>query len=45
MNANAKIILVEDEPYNLRLLQGMIEKLRPDWEVVKTLERDRKSVV
>lgn len=44
MNANAKIILVEDEPYNLRLLQGMIEKLRPDWEVVKTLESVKDSV-
>ncbi|MCC7318224.1 MAG: response regulator transcription factor [Bacteroidales bacterium] len=44
MNAHAKIVLVEDEPYNLRLLQGMIEKLRPEWEVVKTLESVKESV-
>lgn len=44
MNSNAKIILIEDEPYNLRLLQGMIKKLRPDWEVVETFESVKNSV-
>jgi DNA-binding LytR/AlgR family response regulator len=44
MSSKAKIILVEDEPYNLRLLEGMIKKLRPDWEVVKTLESVKSSV-
>lgn len=44
MNSIVKIILVEDEPYNLRLLQGMIKKLRPEWEVVKTLESVKGSV-
>ena len=44
MNSNVKIILVEDEPYNLRLLQGMIKNLRPDWEVIKTFESVKSSV-
>lgn len=44
MNSDVKIILVEDEPYNLRLLEGMIKKLRPGWEVVKTLESVKSSV-
>ncbi|MBZ0243991.1 MAG: response regulator, partial [Bacteroidales bacterium] len=44
MNPNTKIILVEDEPYNLRLLEDMIKKLRPDWEVIKTFESVKDSV-
>jgi CheY-like chemotaxis protein len=44
MISNIKIILVEDEPYNLRLLEGMIKKLRSGWEVVKTLESVKSSV-
>ena len=44
MNSNVKIILVEDEPYNLRLLQGMIKKLRPEWEVINTFESVKSSV-
>lgn len=43
MISNIKIILVEDEPYNLRLLEGMIKKL-VGWEVVKTLESVKSSV-
>ncbi len=36
--------MVEDEAYNLRLLQGMIQKLRPAWEVVATFESVRDTV-
>jgi len=35
MNRNLKIVLIEDEPYNLRMLEGMIKKLRSGWEVVE----------
>ncbi|MDD3743749.1 MAG: LytTR family DNA-binding domain-containing protein [Lentimicrobiaceae bacterium] len=44
MSSKIKIILIEDEPYNLRLLQGMIQKLRPGWEVVETFESVKGSV-
>jgi len=44
MNQAVKIILIEDEPYNLRLLQEMIKKLRPGWEVVNTFESVKSSV-
>ena len=44
MNQVVKIILIEDEPYNLRLLQEMIKKLRPGWEVVNTFESVKSSV-
>lgn len=44
MNRNVKIVLIEDEPYNLRLLQEMIKKLRPGWEVLKTFESVKGSV-
>jgi DNA-binding LytR/AlgR family response regulator len=44
MNQPVKIILIEDEPYNLWLLQEMIKKLRPGWEVVKTFESVKESV-
>ena len=39
-----KIIIIEDELYNLRLLEGMIKKVRPDWEIVKTFESVKSSV-
>lgn len=44
MNQTVKIILVEDELYNLRLLEGMIKKLRPDWEIVQTFDSVKESV-
>jgi len=44
MNQPVKIILIEDELYNLRLLEGMIKKLRPGWEVVKTFESVKSSI-
>lgn len=39
-----KIVIIEDELYNLRLLEGMIKSLRPEWEVVKTFESVKDSV-
>jgi DNA-binding LytR/AlgR family response regulator len=44
MNWKVKIVLIEDEPYNLRLLEEMIKKLRPGWEVVNTFESVKSSV-
>jgi len=44
MNQTVKIILIEDEPYNLRLLQEMIKKLRPGWEIVNTFDSVKSSV-
>ncbi|MBW6534279.1 MAG: LytTR family DNA-binding domain-containing protein [Mariniphaga sp.] len=44
MNQTVKIILIEDEPYNLRLMEEMIKKLRPGWEVVNTFESVKSSV-
>lgn len=44
MNEIIKIVLIEDELYNLRLLEDMIKKLRPDWAVVKTFESVKESV-
>jgi len=44
MNRKVNIVLIEDEPYNLRLLEGMIKKLRPGWEVVNTFESVKSSV-
>ncbi len=44
MNRKVKIVLIEDETYNLRLLEGMINKLRPDWQVVNRFESVKTSV-
>lgn len=44
MNSTVKIILIEDEPYNLRLLDEMIKKIRPGWEVANTFESVKSSV-
>lgn len=33
-----RVIIVEDEMHNYRLLRGMIEKLRPEWEIVEWFE-------
>lgn len=38
------IVLIEDETYNLRLLEGMIRKLRPAWEMTATLGSVKNSV-
>jgi len=39
-----KILVIEDELYNQRLLQGMVLKLRPEWEISGMLETVRGSV-
>lgn len=39
-----KVIIVEDELHNYRLLRGMIEKLRPEWQIVECLESVKNSV-
>ncbi|MBW6477826.1 MAG: LytTR family DNA-binding domain-containing protein [Bacteroidales bacterium] len=44
MSKEVKIILVEDEEHNLRLLQGMIGKLRPGWQVAGTFESVKNTV-
>ena len=38
------VILIEDEIYNLRLLEGMIKKVRPEWEIANTFGSVRESV-
>jgi DNA-binding LytR/AlgR family response regulator len=39
-----KVAVIEDEKPNLRMLTGMLQELRPDWEVVARLESVRQSV-
>jgi DNA-binding LytR/AlgR family response regulator len=39
-----RVIIVEDEIHNVRLLQGMLKELRPNWEVVTTIESVRGCV-
>ncbi len=39
-----KIIIVEDEIHNYRLLKGMIKELRPDWEISEIFESVKSSV-
>ncbi|NIS38847.1 response regulator, partial [Candidatus Saccharibacteria bacterium] len=39
-----KIIIIEDELYNLRLLEGMIKKIRPHWEIIQTFESVKETV-
>lgn len=41
---NYKVVIVEDEIPNSRMLQGMIKSLRPDWQVVAILESVSESV-
>lgn len=44
MNEVVRIIIVEDELHNLRLLEGMIKNIRPEWEIVQTFESVKESV-
>jgi len=39
-----RVIIVEDELHNYRLLRGMVEKLRPDWEIVEWFESVKSTV-
>jgi DNA-binding LytR/AlgR family response regulator len=39
-----RVIIIEDEMHNYRLLKGMVEELCPDWEIVEWLESVTGSV-
>lgn len=39
-----RIIIVEDEIHNYRLIRGMIENIRPDWEIVECFESVKSTV-
>lgn len=39
-----RVIIVEDELHNYRLLKGMVEKLRPDWQIVEWFESVKSTV-
>ena len=39
-----KVIIIEDEIHNRRMLEGMIRKLRIDWEIIAALESVKSSV-
>lgn len=39
-----KVVIVEDELHNSRMLNGMIKSLRPDWEILASLETVKQSV-
>lgn len=39
-----KVVIVEDEVHNSRMLTGMINSLRPDWEIIASLESVKQSV-
>jgi len=44
-NTNIEVVIVEDEAHNSRMLKGMIEKIRPDWEITAILESVEESVL
>ncbi|MFN3557012.1 MAG: LytR/AlgR family response regulator transcription factor [Bacteroidales bacterium] len=44
MNTPVNLILIEDEDHNLRLLQGMLARLRPHWKVCGTFDSVKASV-
>lgn len=39
-----RLIIIEDELHNSRMLSGMVKHLRPDWEIVGVLESVEESV-
>ena len=39
-----KILVVEDELHNSRMLIGMVNQLRPNWEILETCESVKQSV-
>lgn len=39
-----KVVIVEDELHNSRLLQGMINHIRPDWKVIEVFETVKTTV-
>lgn len=44
-NNKINLIIIEDEAHNSRILQGLIEKLRPSWNVLAILESVEESVL
>lgn len=39
-----KALIIEDELHNIRLLKGMIQSIRPDWEIVGELESVQEAI-
>ncbi len=39
-----KVIIIEDELHNYRLLRGMVEELRPEWNIIGNFESVKDSV-
>ncbi len=39
-----KVVIIEDELHNSRMLAGMIKSLRPDWEILASLESVKQSI-
>lgn len=39
-----RVVIIEDEQHNCKMLMGMINDLRPEWEIVTTLESVKQSV-
>lgn len=41
---SVRLIIIEDELHNSRMLTGMVNKLRPEWEITAVLESVEESV-
>ncbi|NOQ28434.1 MAG: response regulator [Bacteroidales bacterium] len=39
-----RVVIIEDEQHNYKMLKGMINKLRPDWEIAGALESVKQSI-
>ena len=39
-----EVIIIEDEDYNVKLLEGMLHQIRPDWKVVQVFDSVKASV-
>lgn len=39
-----RVIIIEDEIHNSRFLNGMLNRLRPEWEVIQVFESVKKTV-
>lgn len=44
LNKDIRLVIIEDEAHNSRLLQGLIKELRPTWQVEAILESIEESV-
>lgn len=44
MKRQVNVIIIEDEGHNLRLIEGMIRKLRPAWNLAAALDSVKSSV-